>query len=187
MATDSKVSPARLKRLTALLEAGESVRAIASSLDVNERTVRRWMAERGLESTRRPGAPRKAERAKAGPATLTPAQLAAEVTKAEAALGEPGGSRELIRRELAAITVHLALTREAMTRGETSGAVYERLTNLQRGYAHTLKQLEPPPEQDPERDPTNLEAADRVLRKLRRLVTRAEAETVCRHCGRAPF
>ncbi len=186
MAADSKITPARLKRLIGLLEAGESVRAIASSLDVDERTVRRWMKERGLKSPRAPGAPRKAENAGAPP-TLTPEQLAAEVTRAEAALGESGASRELLRRELAAITVQLAQTREAMVRGDSSGAVYERLSKLQREYARELQALEPPPEQNPERDPVNVDAADRVLAKFRKLVTRAEAEITCRHCGRAPF
>lgn len=190
MAADTKITPARLKRLVALLEAGESIRAIASALDLSHATVLRWMKERGLEAKGKPGAPRKAEkvtRNNPAPPSLTPAELAAEVTRAEASLSEPGASRELLRKELAAITVQLAQTREAMVRGDSSGGVYDRLSKLQREYARELAALEPPPEQNPELDPMNLEAADRTLTKFRNLVTRAEAETRCQHCGKAPF
>lgn len=190
MPADTKLTEQLLTRLIALHEKGASAREIAENLGVSKTTVGRWMAERGLIPKGKPGPHRAPVKAAAKASPVAPVgvpELAQNVAKAEASLNGPGASEGVIRRRLAEIVTLLDVQKKKIEEGTGSIIAYKHFTELERTYARELHALAPPPESDPEKDPTNRAAAMRVSDRIAELVSDAEREVVCMHCGEHPF
>jgi len=190
MPADTKLTETMLAKLLALHAKGASTREIAENLDVGKTTVGRWLEERGLEPNGKPGPHRAAAKATAKAAPAAPSglpELAQKVAAAEAALASPGAPELVIRRRLAEVMTLLDHEKTKIEKGTGSITAYKHFTELERTYVRELHAIQPPPETDPEKDPTNREASARVGQKLAELVADAERDVRCVHCGEAPF
>lgn len=189
MPADTKITPPLLRKLLRLHEGGASIREMATELNLGRSTVGRWLAERGLKpnGTNRGGGKATAKVKPSGAPAMRPEDVAREVAKAEAEIDLPGSSRALLRKRLAVIRASLEANHEAFVAGSFSGSVYERLSDLEMKYARELATLEPPPENNPDKDPANVEAGEKLTVKLEALVAREEKGLRCCHCGAHPY
>lgn len=184
----------RLRRLRELHAAGASTRQIAAALGVrSHRTIGAWLAAAGLEPN---GSASRAPRPAAPPPPVATAPSPPSPTDAAAELladdDEPlPADREsamlLVQRRLGVVRALLDQIGREVRAGAYPAPAFVALVNCESALAAKVAELAPPVVPDPERDPTNLDAADRVRRKLERLVgaveERERAEGRCARCG----
>lgn len=188
MPADKKITPTLQKRLVRLHEAKKSLRFIARELEISVETARRWLDERGLKAhgTNHGGGHPRATKMRSEPTQDEAKRLAAEIAKAEAELDGPGAAKTVLRRRLAMVRASIETHYQSFIAGTFPAAAFERLTGLERRYALALQEIEPPAKDDPEKDPGNLEAEERLTQKLEALIARTDRERVCVHCHQHP-
>lgn len=171
---------------------GRSTYEIEEETGVSHQTIGKWLRKWGLaphKNTRK-----RAKRAAAA-APQGPPQAAAPVV-----LPEPPGFPEPedaptgdldpldeLKRIDRQIRAAMERAYQEMRSSTSALATYEKLASLRLKYASAIREMTPVEVANPEEDPTNIEAADKLHLNLARLVERAEKRAVCAHCGKAPF
>jgi hypothetical protein len=180
-----------------LHRSGKSARQIADEVStgpikVSYVTVTRWLHDAGLEPNGGSG-PRTGRAHVEAPPAAKEAKARAAETLAEAMLDVEAPLEEVRKLRARHRKVADELGRAIEEAGSTSpvgvtllepwGRVLERHSKL----ASLEQALVPPEPPDPEKDPTNIEAADELGARLAAAVKAAEETCQCVHCGKHPF
>jgi transposase len=189
MPTISQKTPHRIARMIGMHERGASTREMADELKVSHTTIAGWLRDAGLEPNGGNGARKGRKRGEPSPESAEMAEAARELEE----LGTPPIPRS--RDEaLAHVRARLAMAAkllEQQARGVPTGAsnpsTLYKLGQWERELRAELAELTPREDPDPDKDPTNLEAAAEVRREIDSLVSAIERVTVCEHCGKNPF
>lgn len=184
MPTPSKRNETRIQTMIDAHREGKSAREISELLGVCEATARTWLRAYGLEPNGGHG--RRAER-KRFPVEL-PERVARLAVAQEMAQDAPTPETglEVVQARLAAVRAALAkLTGELGVGPDVN--LYDKLVKLETFLASTLASLTPPLPPDPEKDPTNLEAATSLRHEIERLIEHAESKARCANCGQSPY
>lgn len=188
MPKPSRKTPQRVARMIALHQTGASAREIADELECNHGTILSWLDDAGLRANGGQGS-RKARSREA--LDGAEAVMAEEQKKLAELTGAPAPSnfagvlerlRDAFGLASGLVEFHMAAARE----GKSTMVELEKATRLQDYYATRIRELTPREPENPANDPSNLEAAAEVRRKLAALVEKAEGAAVCRMCGHNP-
>ena len=188
MPASSKKTPTALSRLRTLHAEGASDREIADIIGVHFSSVAEWRRSLGLPTVGVTGPRAGRQRILTTPEVRHAAAEAAErLVEAREVAPAGEGSLEVLARRLASVQASLDRLGPAVERDEYPSSQFRSLGAYERELVAAIAELTPPTSPDPERDPTNVEAADLLRARLARLVSVAEASSRCSHCGQRPF
>jgi hypothetical protein len=189
MPKPSSKTPQRITKMLAMHAAGGSAREIADELKVGHATVMRWLDDAGLKSNGGQGA--REGRRRAAPNGEAAAMLDAQKRLAEMEVAAPSSDipsmLTALHRELAEARAFITYHREGAKAGTSTMGDYDKATVIAERLATKIAELTPPGTVDPASDPSTLEAAAEVRRRLATLIDAAERVFKCKACGRNPF
>lgn len=185
----AKKTAKQVRRLVEMFGAGYSIGHIAKVERLSRPTVRRWLADEGIDTTKPPARVAAAE-AEAKAKKAKTALLAVKALELRTQPGEPQAIG-LVRGRLNQITALLEQTMKAVAAGDMRETAFAKLAAEERHYAEKLTALElaarPADKPNPDGDPENQETLAQLTAKLETLVAREEKNLKCCHCGLHPF
>jgi hypothetical protein len=189
MPEPSHKTPKRVAAMLKMHRGGSSAREIADELKLSHVTIIRWLRETGVEPNGGEGKRDGRERAK--PAGAADVVADAQLKLAELAATPPPpdmrGVLERMRKDFGMVSALVEYHVEGARSGTSSMSELDKAITIQDRFATRLVELTPQEAPDPATDPTNLDAAAEVRRKIAAAVDAAERSAVCVHCGRSPF
>jgi hypothetical protein len=168
---------------------GASAREIGDALEMNHGTILRWLEDAGLKPNGGHGTRKDRERNSptGAAAALADSQKRIAEFTSEPAPTDYEGVLARYRKQfaIAAGLVEFCFA-EAMA-GRSTMVELDKATKVQDHYAIKIRELTPTTPQNPADDPSNLEAAAELRRRLAMLVESAERMIKCKACGANPY
>lgn len=182
-------TPAKSAKMIAMHRDGASAREIADALGVDHRTVRTWLRDAGLEPNG--GAGKRTSRKRPEPDAATSALADTASDLAEFGSGPPprdrAGALAHLGRRLSQISTLADMLGEQAKSGDANPQQLATAVKLESELASRIVELTPADVPDPDKDPTNLDAAATVRRRFEKLVVACEERErdtgKCRACG----
>jgi hypothetical protein len=185
----AKKTAKQVRRIVEMWAAGYSIGHMAKVERLSRPTVRRWLADEGIDTTK---APARAQAAEAE-AKAKRSKTAFLVVKALELVSMPGEPQAigLVRGRLNQIRALLEETMKAVAAGDMRETAFAKLADQELKYSKQLTELElaarPPEKPNADSDPENNETITKLTAKLETLVAREEKALRCCHCGAHPF
>lgn len=184
-------TPAKSAKMIAMHRDGASAREIADALGVDHRTVRTWLRDAGLEPNG--GGGKRASRKRPEPDAATNAIADAHADLDALGSGPPPRDRKgavaHISRRLEQISLLADMLGKQAEDGNANPQQLATAVKLEVELASRIVELTPADVPDPDKDPTNLDAAATVRRRFEKLVVACEERErdtgKCRACGQA--
>jgi transposase len=189
MPKPSSKTPERIAKMIDLHRDGASAREIAEALKLTHGTILNWLEDAGLKPNGGQGARKGRER-------TTPTGAEAALAEAQQKLAELtsgpapanfGEVLERLRKDFGLFSGLVEYHIEGARLGRSTMDDLSKAIRMQREYSVWIREVTPREPEKPENDPSNLQAAAEVRRKLASLVARAEAGAKCLACGSNPF
>ena len=189
MPKPSRKTPQRVAQMLEMHGKGASAREMADALGLNHGTILAWLEDAGLKPNGGQGSRKNRERT--SPTGAAAALLEAQKRIAEFTSGPPPTDFEGVlgryRKQFAIASGLVEFCFAESMAGRSTMVELDKATKVQEYYAIKIKELTPSAPKNPAEDPSNLEAAAEVRRRLSMLVEAAERVFKCKACGGDPY